>query len=340
MIKKSVFQIILFCFFTTIVLALSFPDYKSRTIEILEKLYTGRMTFKQCKNYFQVFLKNNPIIALALKEYYTGLHYLDIRQRERAIPFFRKALKWFPDNVFIKNHLALILNQENANIQTRYQQEVLAFLVRGEYQSAFKNFEKWIHQYSDERQNNGINRFLVYKIQPEDMENSGLIRLRLYTAKNTLEKWNKHLKNHSYQTYQFVAFPYQENAFHFPCKGFISSLWGFRLNPFRAVPEFHAGIDIETQSGEHVVCIADGTIKSAHYSAGGGNTVFIKHENGYESRYFHGKRILVKAGQRVRKGQVIMIAGATGSGNSIHLHFEVYHNGMNKDPLSFYRLNK
>jgi murein DD-endopeptidase MepM/ murein hydrolase activator NlpD len=90
-----------------------------------------------------------------------------------------------------------------------------------------------------------------------------------------------------------------------------------------------------------VVAIADATVVSARYTAGGGNTVTLRHTGGYESRYLHLSAFGagVRAGARVSQGQVIGRVGATGLVTGAHLHYELLRNGTHVNPVAEQKRN-
>lgn len=120
-----------------------------------------------------------------------------------------------------------------------------------------------------------------------------------------------------------------------PAYGTITSIFGYRKNPFGGDSEFHKGIDIANKKGTPIKASANGIVTEAGWNTGGyGFLVRINHQNGYESLYGHNSKITVKVGQHVNKGQVIAYMGATGDATGNHCHFEVYLNGKNINPLS------
>ncbi len=94
------------------------------------------------------------------------------------------------------------------------------------------------------------------------------------------------------------------------------------------------GIDISGQSGQPIVCAADGTVLYAKNMRGYGNLIIVDHSDGLVSAYAHNKTILVKEGQTVTKGQQIAEMGNTDS-DVVKLHFEIRQFGKVVDPVSF-----
>ena len=117
-----------------------------------------------------------------------------------------------------------------------------------------------------------------------------------------------------------------------PTNGFISSGYGLRWNG----AEFHQGIDIAAEMGTPIVATADGVVTIAGWNAGGyGNMVDIDHGSGVSTRYGHASAVVVTAGQRVRRGQIIAYVGSTGHSTGPHLHYEVRLSGQPVNPASY-----
>ncbi|MEO0213933.1 MAG: peptidoglycan DD-metalloendopeptidase family protein [candidate division WOR-3 bacterium] len=121
-----------------------------------------------------------------------------------------------------------------------------------------------------------------------------------------------------------------------PIKGVFSSGFGIRKDPFTGGIEFHKGIDISAPTGTPIVATADGVVEYAGWNSEGyGNQVVIDHENGIKTRYAHMFKVLVKEGQRVKRGQVIGLVGSTGKSVAPHVHYEVYLNGNPVNPTRY-----
>ncbi len=120
-----------------------------------------------------------------------------------------------------------------------------------------------------------------------------------------------------------------------PTSGEVTSSFGWRNSPMGGGSELHSGMDIANSMGAPVVAAADGEVIQSGAAGGYGNMVQIDHGNGISTIYGHNSRLIVSAGQSVRKGQVVSYVGSTGKSTGPHLHYEVRVNGNAVDPIGF-----
>ena len=120
--------------------------------------------------------------------------------------------------------------------------------------------------------------------------------------------------------------------FSWPVHGRISSRYGNRYHPVFHRRMMHTGIDIAAGHGTPIRAALGGRITFAGWKGGYGNTVVVRHDNGYETLYGHCSKILVKRGQIVKKGQQIAKVGSTGISTGPHVHFEVKKSGKRMNP--------
>jgi len=124
------------------------------------------------------------------------------------------------------------------------------------------------------------------------------------------------------------------DLFSWPIRGYITSWYGWRNDPFTSSRSFHTGIDIGAARGTPIKAAMEGTVSATGYSTVSGNYVVIRHHSGYSSMYAHLDRIDVKAGARVSQASVIGIVGSTGYSTGPHLHFTVSKNGITMNPMT------
>lgn len=121
-----------------------------------------------------------------------------------------------------------------------------------------------------------------------------------------------------------------------PCKGSLTSHFGRRSNPFsHEGEEVHLGIDIAAPAGTAIRATADGVVRVASWKSGYGNLVVLQHDFGFQSRFAHNSRILVRVGDRVKRGQVLALMGATGRASGPHCHYEIWRYNQRKNPTTF-----
>lgn len=120
-----------------------------------------------------------------------------------------------------------------------------------------------------------------------------------------------------------------------PARGWVTSPFGNRTSPFSGILKFHEGIDIAAQTGTPVAAPADGLVIKAGFSTGYGNMVEISHGYGLKTILAHNSRLNVKAGQRVKRGEVVCYIGDSGSSTGPHLHYEVRANGLPVNPVRY-----
>ena len=120
-----------------------------------------------------------------------------------------------------------------------------------------------------------------------------------------------------------------------PIDGAVGSGFGFRTDPFSGRAALHTGLDFPGDVGEPIRAAAGGVVRSADFHSAYGNLLEIDHGNGLTTRYAHASKILVKAGDLVKRGQVVAQVGTTGRSTGPHLHFEVMVEGVLQNPAKF-----
>jgi len=120
-----------------------------------------------------------------------------------------------------------------------------------------------------------------------------------------------------------------------PSRGWLTSSFGYRTSPFTGKKKFHEGIDISNKVGTPIVSSADGVVVYVGDLSGYGKTMVINHGFDITTRYAHCSEILVKVGDRVKRGEKVATIGKTGRTTGPHLHYEVRVNGIPQNPMRY-----
>jgi septal ring factor EnvC (AmiA/AmiB activator) len=120
-----------------------------------------------------------------------------------------------------------------------------------------------------------------------------------------------------------------------PVRGWVTSDFSVRLDPFTGERMTHEGIDIATSIGTPVRAPADATVVFAGLEGGYGHVLVLDHGYGLKTRFGHLSRIDVKVGEKVHRGDLVAAVGNTGRSTGPHLHYEVRVNGVADNPRKF-----
>ena len=117
----------------------------------------------------------------------------------------------------------------------------------------------------------------------------------------------------------------------------LSSGFGYRIDPYLKTRRKHTGVDFSLEVGNPVHATGDGKIKYTKSSLSGyGKQVHIDHDFGFQTKYGHLDKILVKKGQWVKRGDLIGYSGNSGKSTAPHLHYEVIKNGVKVNPIHYF----
>lgn len=117
----------------------------------------------------------------------------------------------------------------------------------------------------------------------------------------------------------------------------IASGFGYRIHPVYKTTMMHTGVDFTAPVGTEVYATGNGTVSVVEKNGKGyGNSVTIRHGFGYETLYGHLSKILVREGQKVKRGDVIGLVGNSGLSTAPHLHYEVIKNEAKINPVNFF----
>ena len=117
--------------------------------------------------------------------------------------------------------------------------------------------------------------------------------------------------------------------FDWPVRGRLTSGYGPRWG------RYHYGIDLAVPTGTPVRAAAAGVVTFSGWEGGYGYLVVIDHGQRVETRYAHNSQLLVRPGQRVRRGEIIARSGNTGNSTGPHVHFEIRYRGQAVNPLRY-----
>ena len=120
-----------------------------------------------------------------------------------------------------------------------------------------------------------------------------------------------------------------------PTAGWMSSVFGHRNDPFTGAWTMHWGIDISTNTGNPIMATADGIVIKVQTDKYLGKSVTISHGNGFTTVYGHMSNFAVKAGQKVKRRDIIGYIGSTGKAAGPHVHYEVHRDGKRVDPRNY-----
>jgi len=121
-----------------------------------------------------------------------------------------------------------------------------------------------------------------------------------------------------------------------PTAGWLSSAFSLsRFHPILHYSRPHEGIDVSAPMGAPIVAPAGGVVQRVTWETGYGNVLEIDHGDGIITKYAHCSKIVVRPGQKVKRGQTIANVGSTGLSTGPHVHYEIHVNGKVVDPLTF-----
>ena len=184
----------------------------------------------------------------------------------------------------------------------------------------------------------GTNRYEAY----EDMDNAELViatshkmdllARQLYLQSQSFDEMVEYYRNHEDMLLHLPAIqPVANKDLKRTASGY-----GYRIHPIYQTRIFHKGMDFACDIGTPVYATADGVVKNARYEKGYGYIITIDHGYGYETRYAHLKKMEVKKGQRVVRGETIALSGNSGRSTGPHLHYEVLQRGHHVNPAHYY----
>lgn len=126
----------------------------------------------------------------------------------------------------------------------------------------------------------------------------------------------------------------ERSPYRWPVRGFLSSTFGARVDPFTGQQRMHEAVDIVAPKGTPIKAPADGIVTYAGHDSTFGNMLVIDHGYGVITRYGHNDSIMVREGQRVKRGDTVATVGTSGRSTGPHLHYEIRINDVAINPLN------
>jgi murein DD-endopeptidase MepM/ murein hydrolase activator NlpD len=120
-----------------------------------------------------------------------------------------------------------------------------------------------------------------------------------------------------------------------PVRGWLTSGFGYRIDPFTGLRQFHEGLDIANRFGTPIIAPADGIVSRVSNTSGFGLTVEINHGYGITTIYGHLSKVYVSVGRSVKRGERIAAMGNSGRATGPHLHYQVMLNNVPMSPMSY-----
>jgi murein DD-endopeptidase MepM/ murein hydrolase activator NlpD len=283
------------------------------------------------------------------------LQFVEIHNYKRKLLIYFSIAVFSISGLFFGLYAVLnsVLNSEKNFAELRKENQLLKSKL-GEYSSLFKNLNSEldsltsINNYlrltanlrplSDEERKIGTGGGFFDNIL--DFSPSG-------TQFSELENFLEEIKtkiDFEKSEYKVISEKFKNNNLLFdampairPCLGeFGTEGFGMRRHPILRIVRMHEGVDIITDTGTSVYASGRGKVDFVGRRGGYGLTVEIDHGFGYRTVYAHLSKTLVKSGQIINRGNLIALSGNSGLSTGPHLHYEVHHNGIKKDPEEYF----
>ncbi len=281
----------------------------------------------------------------------------NLTQKEDESKFVR-TLKQVFSFIMTVVFMTIILYIIAASLVKTPQQRLLEYetaTLKKEYERQYKQYKQLEKMVKDlEQKDRDIYRVIFESEAPvekpltnfdtlEKMKVKAIIRWNRQDIEEELKKWpdldNAYkglvtfVERHSDSLRSIPSIqPVPNNMLQFVVYGY-----GRKIDPVYKTPSFHHGIDFAAPGGTPVFATADGRVVEANQRIRGlGLHVKIDHGNGFTTMYAHMSELTVKAGQRVKQGDVIGYVGNTGKALLPHLHYEITYKGKSLNPIYFF----
>ncbi len=255
---------------------------------------------------------------------------------------------WTYNYVFIKmeNNSLATINTDNRIIIEEYTENFLSL-----YQDVKVLKDQVIEVQELEEEVRGLNEFDPTKsVFSENNKNalahvqekSGFTVSSITETKDAVETLKEVIPDQEMSLNKLIGLMQEKNEVLlaipsiYPTYGYITSKFGYRIDPVYGGSEFHTGIDIANSYFSPIYATADGVVTYSGYKSNGyGYQTIVNHGNGYETFYGHSSRVVAEAGDYVKKGQIIAYVGSTGKSTGPHVHYEVRLYGKTTNPEKY-----
>lgn len=184
-----------------------------------------------------------------------------------------------------------------------------------------------VQKLRDERAN------VLYKAQEEEMASQSEFERLLALSENIATMLRNMENGNQPQPPSGASAP--TGRFIWPCRGPITSYFGWRTHPIFGTTKYHSGMDIAVDYGTPILAADSGTVVYSGWLGGYGYAVMIDHGGGLVTLYAHNQELNVNEGQYVNQGTVVAYAGSTGYSTGPHCHFEARLHGEVTEPLDY-----
>ncbi|MGL5972741.1 MAG: M23 family metallopeptidase [Oscillospiraceae bacterium] len=180
----------------------------------------------------------------------------------------------------------------------------------------------------------------IYNLIYEKQETDILINFNVSNIKNIIIE-NKLLNDTEYfdvlNNNEIIVKDEIGNPFiGYDIKKYISSRYGYRINPLSGEKEMHTGIDIPKELDTPINAVMDGVVSYVGYDENGYGNYFIVENGKNKTLYAHCSKVEVKINQRIKHGDIIAYVGSTGMSTGSHLHLEYFKNNLRVNPIDYF----
>lgn len=251
------------------------------------------------------------------------LNYLDVLFGAKDFGDF--ASRMYLLQKIISNDIRMITEIQQLSASIREQQQVLAAEVKeiDETREKLKDREAQVSKLRDERSE------ILYKAQERQQQTEAEYDKLLTYSENIASMLRQMEHGGALETNQVTS------GYVWPCRGVITSYFGWRTHPIFGTTRYHSGMDIAVDTGTPIHAINSGRVIYSAWMGGYGYCVMIDHGGGIVSLYGHNSALNVSEGQYVNRNDVIAFAGSTGYSTGPHCHLEVRLHGEVTEPLNY-----